>query len=81
MHRTGKRLTGVSLPVEVFARVAVALQIQSALLPRGTVCERNVVVADLIEKVNFVLLQHKSSSNRVNGRITPALVEETTIMI
>jgi len=43
--------------------------------------ERNVIVRDIIEEMNFFFLQEQRSSNRVNGGITPALVEETTIFV
>lgn len=59
----------------------MALQVQSSLFSCGTVGERDVIVANLVEEVNFVSLQHKSGSNRVNGSVTPTLVEETAIVI
>lgn len=40
-----------------------------------------MVVRDFIPEMNLLLLQHKGSRNGMDGRITPSLVEETTIPI
>jgi hypothetical protein len=40
-----------------------------------------MVVGNILEEVNLLLLEKKTSSNRVDRSITPSLVEETTILI
>ena len=52
------QLTRISLPIKVVLRVAVALEILPILVSCGAVGERDVVVGDVIEKVDFLLLQH-----------------------
>jgi hypothetical protein len=71
----------VALPVKVVVGVAVATKIQSSLLISRAVSERNVVIGNILEEVNLLLLKEKTSSNRVDRRITPSLIEETTILI
>lgn len=44
-------------------------------------CEWNMPVSNLVEKVYFLLLQQKTGGNGVHRRITPSLVEETAILI
>ena len=43
--------------------------------------ERYVVVCNIVEKVNFFLLQEKTRGDGVNGSITPSLVKETTVLV
>lgn len=74
-------LTRVSLPVKVILGVAMALQVQSCLLTRWAVSERNVVVSDVIEEVDFLFLEEKASSNRMDWCVTPPLIEESSILI
>lgn len=59
----------------------MATEIQSSLLVSWAVCERNVVVGNILEEVNLLLLEEKTSSDRVDGSITPSLIKETTILI
>lgn len=59
----------------------MAAKVQTSLLTRGAMGEGNVPVSNVVEEVNFFLLQEKTSSNGVDGSITPSLVEETTILI
>lgn len=40
-----------------------------------------VVVPDIIEKVDLGPIKEESGCDRVNGRVAPALVEETTSFI
>jgi hypothetical protein len=74
-------LTRISLPIEVVLRVAVTLQIKSGLLASWAMSEWNVVVGNIVEEMNFFLLQHKTSSNRMNWRIAPTFVEKSSIFI
>lgn len=77
---TEKR-TGVTFPIEVVLGVAVTLVVQSDLLTGRAVGERNMVVCDVVEEVDLVLLQEKRSSDRVNGSISPAFVEESAVFV
>lgn len=74
----GSVLTAVAIPVKVVLGVAVALVVKAVLLTGRAVGEGDVVVGDIVEEVNLVLLQHQSCGQRMDGRITPSLVEETT---
>ena len=56
-------------------------ELLARLLARGAVGEGNVVVGNVVEKVNLVLLQQQAGSNRVHRGVTPALVEETTVLV
>lgn len=74
-------LTRVALPVKVLLGVAVAAEVKTLLLASGAVSEGNVVVGDIVEEVNLLLLEEKTSSDRVDGSITPSLIEETAILV
>lgn len=41
----------------------------------------NVIVSDIVEKVDVVLWKQERCGDRVNGSITPTFVKETTILI
>lgn len=43
--------------------------------------ERYVVVGNIVEEVNFFLLQEEASSDGVNRSITPAFVKESAILV
>jgi hypothetical protein len=84
LHAVKLKVSGsarITLPVKVVIGVAVATKVQSSLLIGRAVSERNVVIGNILEKVNLLLLEEKTSSDRVDGRITPSLVEETTILV
>jgi hypothetical protein len=78
LNRSEFKLTAVSLPVEIVFRLAVTLVFHSVVLSSRAMCEWYMVVGDIIEKMYFILLQHKSCSNTVNWSITPSFIEETT---
>jgi len=59
----------------------VAFVVQPCLLASRAVREGNVVVGDIVEEVNFLLLQEQTSSNRMDRCITPTLVEESSILV
>jgi hypothetical protein len=59
----------------------VALVVKTVLLAGGAVGEGYVVIGDVVEEVDLVLLEHQGCSNRVDGGIAPALVEETAIVV
>jgi hypothetical protein len=59
----------------------MALQVQPGLLTSRAVGERNVVVRNVVEKVDLLLLEEKTSSNRVDWSIAPSLVEEAAVLI
>lgn len=75
------KLTGVSIPVKVVLGIAVALQVQSLLFVGRAMREWNVVVGNVVEKVNLLLLQHESCCDGVDRSVTPALVEESAILV
>ena len=74
-------LTRIPLPIKVILWITVASQLQPRLLPRRAVRKRNMIIRNVIKKMNLLLLQHQSSSNRVHRSITPSLVEESSVLI
>lgn len=59
----------------------MALVIHSVLLACGAVGEGYVVVGNVVEEVNFLLLERQTGCDRVDGSVSPALVEETAIPV
>ncbi len=59
----------------------MAFVVQSYFLASRAVREGNMVVRDIVEKVDFLLLQEQTSSNRMDRCITPTLVEESSILV
>ena len=59
----------------------MAFQFQSEILACGAVSKGYVVVCNVVEEMNFFLLQHESGGDGVHWSITPSLVEETTIAV
>jgi hypothetical protein len=43
--------------------------------------EGNVVVGNVVEEVDFLLFQSQTGCNGVDGSVSPALVEETAILV
>ena len=54
---------------------------QPVFLAGRAVGEGNVIVRNVVKEVNLLLLEHESGGDGMNGRITPALVEETASMV
>jgi len=75
------RLTAVAIPVKVILRIAMALVVQAILFAGGAVCERNVVIGNVVKEMDFILLEHQTGCNGVNRSIAPSLVEEATGVI
>jgi hypothetical protein len=48
-------LTGIALPIEVLTGIAMALEIQSQLLPSWTVRKGDMVVRNFIEEMDLLL--------------------------
>ena len=68
MKKTGKKttvmdqtgtLTGIPLPVKVIGRVTRAPELHTQIIARRTVRKGDVVIGNVVEKVNLVLLQHQ----------------------
>lgn len=59
----------------------MAAQVESRLLSRGAVCEGDMPVSNVVEEVNLALVEHEACSDGVDWRISPALVEETTVLV
>jgi ABC-type sulfate transport system permease subunit len=75
------KLTAVSVPVEIVLGVAGAFVLEAVVFTSRAVGEGNVVIGDVVEEMQLVLAKHQASGNRVDRRITPALVEETTCVV
>ena len=80
-QRKSCELTRVSFPVKVVLRIAVTLQVYSLLLVSWAVGEGNVVVSYVFKEVDLVFIQKQAGSDRVYWSITPALVEESTVLV
>lgn len=74
-------LTRVALPIKVIFGIAVAVSLNSGLLPGGAVGERYVVIRNVVEEMNFILVQQETGSNGMDRRIAPAFVEESTVLV
>lgn len=59
----------------------MAAQVESCLLTSRAVSERNVIVSDVVEEVDLLLVKQDTSSDGVDRRISPAFVEETSILV
>lgn len=75
------KLTGIAVPVEVVTWVAVALVVGACLLAGWAVGKRHVVVGDVVKKVEFILVEHDTSRDRVHRSVAPTLVEESTVVV
>ena len=57
----------------------MTFQIQACLLACWAMRERDVVVCNIIEEVNFRFVQHQARRYGMHRSVTPPLVEESTI--
>jgi hypothetical protein len=80
-HQVMRPPTGISLPIKIVLGVAVAAQVDAGLLARRAVCKRDVVVGNVVEKVQFVLAEHQRGGDRVYRRVAPALVKEAAVPV
>lgn len=75
------KLTGVAFPIEVILRITVAFQLHPLVVARRAVGERDVVIGDVVEEMDFFLLEKEGGGNRVHGSVAPALVEEAAVAV
>ena len=73
--------TRITLPIKVVLWIAVTFQLQAQVLSCRAVRKGNVVVSDIVKEVNLILWQHNGSRDRVHRCITPAFVEEATVLV
>lgn len=59
----------------------MAAEFETKILTRRTVGKWDVVVGDVVEKMDFILVEEEGGGNRVDGRISPAFIEETAISV
>ena len=59
----------------------MALVLEPCLLAGRAVCEGNMVVGDIIEEVDFFLLEKEASRNGMDWRISPTFIKESTILV
>lgn len=43
--------------------------------------EGDVIIGDVFEKVDFLLFEEQPGSNRMDGSVSPTLVEKATVMV
>lgn len=56
-------------------------QLESKIFARRTVCERHVVVGDIVEEMDLVFGQQKARGNRMDRRVPPSFIEESTVLV
>jgi hypothetical protein len=71
----------VPLPVEIVGRITVATQFEPEVFASGTMRERDVIVCDVVEKVNVLFRQKEGGGDRVDGSISPSFVKETPVLV
>lgn len=81
LKKAVSELTGISLPIEILTRITVAFQVQPHLLTGRAMCEWNVVVSNLVEKMNLFLLEHDAGRNGMNWGVSPSLIEEAAVVV
>jgi len=59
----------------------MTLQLQANVITCRAMREWDVIVRNVVEKVNFIFVQQETSSNRMDWRIAPSFVEESTISV
>ena len=59
----------------------MAFELEPQILPGRTMGKRDMVVRNVVEEVNFILLQQKAGSNGVHWGIAPPLVKESAISV
>ena len=73
--------TAVALPIEVLRGIAVASQFYADIFAGGTVGEGDVVVCDIVEEVDFVLVEEERGSDGVDWCVAPPFVKETPVLV
>ena len=79
--RLSSKLTRIALPVKVVLGVAMALQLCAQVIASWAMRKWDVVVCNIVEKVDFFFLEHQTSSDGVDRSIAPALVEKSAIAV
>lgn len=59
----------------------MTLVVGPKLLIRRTVEEGNMPIANVVEEVYLVLLEQQACGDRVDGSVTPALIEKATCLV
>ena len=59
----------------------MAFVVHSVLLAGGAVGEGNVVVGNVVEEVDFLLLECETGCDGMDRSIAPAFVEETAVLV
>ena len=56
-------------------------ELQPQVLSGRAMCERDMIVRDVVEEVDLILVQGEAGSDGVHGRVTPALVEKPAVFV
>jgi len=59
----------------------MATEFKAKILTRRAVGEWDVVVRNVVEKVDFIFGKEQSGGDRVDWRISPAFIKETAIPV
>ena len=59
----------------------MTLQLQAKVIICRAMREWDMIICNVVEKVNFVFVQQETGSNRMDRRIAPSFVEESTILV
>lgn len=55
--------------------------VQLELFASRAMCERDMVVGDVVEKVDLFLLEEKTRGDRMHRGISPSFVKEPTVFV
>lgn len=75
------KLTGVAFPIEIILRVTVAFQLHPFVVARRAVRERDVVIGDVVEEMEFFLLEQEGGGDGVHRSVAPPFVEEAAVVV
>ena len=59
----------------------MAFVLQSSVLSCWAMGEGNMVVCNIVEEMNFLLLEEQASSDRVHWSVAPTLIEEAAVAV
>lgn len=56
-------------------------EVNSRLLASWAVGERHMVIRNIVEEVDFFLLQEQTGRDGMDWRISPSFIEETSVLV
>lgn len=59
----------------------MATKVEARLLSSGAMRKRRVEVRNVVEELDLIFIEQQASCNGVDGRVSPALIEEAAIVV